>query len=117
MFFLSSGNSVLLFRASFLLLETIIEISWDQFSQKKVIQLAETIFNFFFFFIGFFASSGNVFFNESIIPAIGEGFPLYCEPSTLLESSFLLAKTVTDMSGNRFLETDLVLPSETSFSS
>ena len=55
--------------------------------------------------------SGNVFFNESFIPAIGEGFSLYWEPSTLLESSFLLAETVTNISGNHFLKRDLILPS------
>ena len=36
-------------------------------------------------------------------------------PSTLLESSLLLAKTVTDMSGNHFLKTDLILLVETHF--
>ena len=51
----------------------------------------------------FFPSSGNIFFNESFIPAIREGFSLYCKPSTLLDSSFILAKTLTDMSGSHFL--------------
>ena len=37
-------------------------------------------------------------------------------PSTLLESSLLLAKTVTDMSGNHFLKTDLIFASGNSFS-
>ena len=64
----------------------------------------------------FFPSSGNVFFNESFIPSIGEGFSLYWKPSTLLESSFLLVKTVTDMSGNHFLRKDLILASGNSFS-
>ena len=53
----------------------------------------------------------EAFFYESFIPAIGEGFSLYWKPSTLLESSFLLAKTVTDMSGNYLLKIDLILAS------
>ena len=65
--------------------------------------------------ISFFPSSGNVFFNKSIIFAIAEGFSLYWKPSTLLKSSFLLA--ITDMSGNNFLKTDPLLPSGNSFSS
>ena len=48
----------------------------------------------------FFPSSGNVFFNESFILANGEGCSLYWKLSILLESSFLLAKNVTDMNGN-----------------
>ena len=59
--------------------------------------------------ISFFSSSGNVFFNESFIPAIGEGFSLQLKPSTLLENSFLLVETVTDMSGNHFLKIYLIL--------
>ena len=35
----------------------------------------------------------------------------------LLESSFLLAKTVTDVTGNHFLKADLILASGNSFSS
>ena len=65
--------------------------------------------------ISFFLSSGNVFFNKSIIFAIAEGFSLYWKLSTLLKSSFLLA--ITDMSGNNFLKTDPLLPSGNSFSS
>ena len=38
-------------------------------------------------------------------------------PAGLLESSFLVGKTVTDMSGNYFLKTDLILASGSSFSS
>ena len=57
------------------------------------------------------------FFNESFIPAIGEGFSLYWKPSTLLESTFQPAKTATDMSGSHFLKTDLILASGNSFSS
>ena len=67
--------------------------------------------------ISLFPSSRNVFFNETFIPAIGEGFSLYWKHSTLLESSFLPTKTVTDMSGNHFLKTDLILASRNSFSS
>ena len=55
----------------------------------------------------FFLFSGNVFLNESIIPAIGEGFFSLMETVTLLESFFLLAETV--MSGNQFLKTELIL--------
>ena len=62
-----------------------------------------------------FPSSGNVFFNESFIPAIGEEFSLYWKPSTLLESFFLLAKTVTGVSENHFLKTGLVLASGNHF--
>ena len=54
-----------------------------------------------------FLSSGNVFLNESFIPAIGEGFFSLMETVTLLESFFLLAETV--MSGNQFLKTELIL--------
>ena len=63
----------------------------------------------------FLPSSGNVIFNESFIPAIGEGFSFQWKPSTLLETSFLLTNTITDMSGNYFLKTDLILASENLF--
>ena len=63
----------------------------------------------------FFRLVETHFFEESVIPTIGEGFSLYWKPSALLESSFLLAKTVTDMSGNRFLKTDLILTNGNSF--
>ena len=59
----------------------------------------------------FFLSGGNGFFNEYFIPTIGEAFSLYWKLSTLLESSFLLAKTVTNMSVNHFLKRDLILAS------
>ena len=49
----------------------------------------------------------EAFFYESFIPAIGEGFSLYWKPSILLESSFLLVKIVTDLSGNHFLKIKL----------
>ena len=65
--------------------------------------------------ISFFPSSGNVFCNESFIPAIGEGFFLWWKGSNLLESSFLLAETVTDLSGNHFLKTELILASGNHF--
>ena len=54
----------------------------------------------------FIPGSGNGLFHESFIPAIGERFSLQWKRSTLLESSFLLAKTVTDTSGNYFLKID-----------
>ena len=73
---------------------------------KRIFWLVQTV--------SFFPSSGNVFFNESFIPSIREGFSLYWKPSTLLESSFLLAET--DMSGNHFLQTNLILTSGTHFS-
>ena len=50
-----------------------------------------------------------MFFNESFIPAIEERFSFKWKPSTIRESSFLLAETVADMSGNYFLKADLVL--------
>ena len=64
-----------------------------------------------------FPYSGNVFFNKSFIPVTGKGFSLSWKPSTLLESSFLLGKTITDMSGNHVLKTKLILASGNSFSS
>ena len=73
----------------------------------------ETIFDFFA--NASFCLVEMYFFNESLIRAIGEGFALYWKPSTILESSFLLAKTITDMSGNHFLKTDLILASGNSF--
>ena len=50
----------------------------------------------------FFLSNGNVFLNESFIPAIAEEFFSQMETVALLESFFLLAATVTAMSGNQF---------------
>ena len=71
--------------------------------------------------ISFSPSSGKIFFNEFFIPAIGEGFLLEKDfpfiGSCQLETSFLLVKTVTDMSGNHFLNTDLICGSGNSFSS
>ena len=66
--------------------------------------------------IHFSPSSGNVFFNESFIPSIGKGFPHQYKQSTLLESSFLLAENVTDMSGNHILKTGLIFAGGNSFS-
>ena len=43
-YFLSSGNSMLLFRASFLMLKSIIEIRGNQFLKKSIFFLVETIF-------------------------------------------------------------------------
>ena len=57
----------------------------------------------------FFLPSGNVFLNESFIPAIGEGFFSLIETVAFIESFFLLAETVTAMSGNQFLKTELIL--------
>ena len=54
----------------------------------------------------FFQSSGNVFLNESFIPAIGEKF---LKAISLPETFFLLAETVTAMNGNQFLKTELIL--------
>ena len=53
-----------------------------------------------------FLSSGNVFLNESFIPAIGEKF---LKAISLPETVFLLAETVTAMNGNQFLKTELIL--------
>ena len=41
-------------------------------------------FQFFLLEEAVFLSSGNVFFNESFIPAIGEGFSFYWKLSILL---------------------------------
>ena len=59
----------------------------------------------------FLLSSGNVFLNESFIPAIGEGLSLSCG-NRLCDKFFLLAESVTDMSGNQFLKTNLILATE-----
>ena len=63
----------------------------------------------------FLLSSGNVFLNESFIPAIGEGLSLSCG-NRLCDKFFLLAEGVTDMSGNQFLKTNLILATENRFS-
>ena len=63
----------------------------------------------------FLLSSGNVFLNESFIPAIGEGLSLSCG-NRLCDKFFLLAESVTDMSGNQFLKTNLILATENRFS-
>ena len=65
----------------------------------------------------FFCLVETYFFHEPFIPAIGEGFSVYWKPSTLLENSFLLVKTVPYMSGNHFLKKDLILVSGNLFSS
>ena len=57
----------------------------------------------------FFLPSGNLFLNESFIPAIGEGYFSLMKIVTLLESFFLLVETVISMSGNQFLKTELIL--------
>ena len=76
---------------------------------KRVFWLVQTM--------TFFPPSENVFFNECFNPAIGDVFSLWWKPSTQLERSFLLAESVTDMSGNHFLKTDLALAGGNSFSS
>ena len=48
----------------------------------------------------FFLSPGNLFLNESFVLAIGEGYSSLMKTVTLLESFFLLAETVTALSGN-----------------
>ena len=63
----------------------------------------------------FFLSNGNIFLNESFIPAIGEEFFSLMETVTLLERFFLLAETVTAMSGNQFYRQNLFLLVETNF--
>ena len=50
----------------------------------------------------FFLSSGNVFLNESFIPAIAEIFFSLMETVTLLERFLLLAESVTAIIGNQF---------------
>ena len=44
---------------------------------------------------------------EPFILAVGEGFFSLIETVTLLESFILLAETVTAISGNQFLKTEL----------
>ena len=100
-----------------------IENRGNQFQQKNIFLLVETIFDFFAnasyraVETDFLASTNHklffrlvetYFFNESLIPAVA----FYWKLSALLESFFLLAKTVTDMRGKHFLKTDLVLVSE-----
>ena len=121
----SCRDKLLMQNLIFLLVKTIFDflarrssfsVQWERISRRmvhsgqwtRIFRLVQTI--------SFFPSSGNVFFNESFIPAI-RGFSLYWKPSTLFESSFLLAKTVIDMSGNHFLKTNLILASGNSFSS
>ena len=48
--------------------------------------------------------------NEHFIPAIGEGLFSLVEHATLFERFFLLAKTDV-MSGDQFLDTELILAS------
>ena len=62
----------------------------------------------------FFLSHGNVFLNESFIPAIGKGFFSPMETVTLLETFFLLVETV--MIGNQFLKIELILTGRNWFS-
>ena len=62
-----------------------------------------------------FLSIGNVFLNESFIPAIGEGYFSLMETVTLLENFLLLAETVYAMSGNQFSGQNSFLLVETDF--
>ena len=72
-YFLYSGNSMLSFGAFFLLLEAMIEIRGNQFKKKNIFLLVEAISDFLPE-EGVFPYSGNVFLNESFIPAIEERF-------------------------------------------
>ena len=69
--------------------------------QKRTFWLVKTI--------RIFSVQFKRIFNKSFIPDIGEAFFHQQKQSTLLESSFLLAKTVTDMSINNFLKTAFIL--------
>ena len=103
-YFVSSGNSMLLFRAFFLLLETIIEIRGNQFQQKNIFLLVETIFNFFCQKKQFFRIVGTCFSTNPSFQLLDKDF-LFIGNCLLYLSFFLLAKTVTDMNGNHFLKT------------
>ena len=112
----------------------IFSCQWKPFSifskKKQFFRIVETYFSrnapFRIVETDFLASANHklffrlveiYFFKESFIPAIGEGFSFYWKLSTLLESYFLPAINVTDMSGNHFLKIDLILASGNSFSS
>ena len=144
-FILASGNSMLLFGAFLLLLDTMIEIrginfnrkifscQWKTFSflcqKKQLLRIVETYFStnasFLVVETDFLASTNHKLFlfqqkrilSKFFILAVAEGFFLQWKASILLECSFLLGETVTGMSGNHFLKTDLILSSENSFSS
>ena len=94
-YFLSSGNSTLLFRALFVLFETVIEIKRTNFERKSfscqwkpssIFQPEEAIFS----------SSGKVFFNECFIPISGDAF--FSPKEKILffysELPFLLMETI-----------------------
>ena len=63
-----------------------------------------------------FLVSENHFLNKFFIPAIGERFFCSGNCPPQLKSSFLLARIVTNMSGNHFFKTDHTLASRKSFS-
>ena len=78
-------------------------------SRKRIFQRMPYFFQRLLLEEAFFLSSGKLFFNESFIPAIGEGFYSLMETINLLEKFFLRAESVTAMSGNQFLKTELIL--------
>ena len=59
------------------------------FSTNASLRLVETDYLVSTNYKLFFRLVKTYFFNESFIPAIGQGFSLYWKPSILLESSFL----------------------------
>ena len=65
----------------------------------------------------FFRLVETYFLMNSSFQLLQKHFPLYWRPSTLLDSFFLLTKTVTDVSGNPFLRIDLIPAGGNSFSS
>ena len=146
---------MLLFRAFFLMLETIIEIRgtlilkekhfpangnhflWFSCQKKQFCRIVKTYFStnasfrlfkksstnhFSYFFRDscrgklFFLSSGNVFLNESFIPATVEGF-FSNKDRYFTWKFFLLSETIAAMSGNQFLKTELILAGGNWFSS
>ena len=72
---------------------------------KQIFWLVKTIFYISFETPAsesfFFHLMETYFWNESYIPTIREGFSVYYELSTLLESFFVLLETVTDMNANQ----------------
>ena len=72
-YFLSSGNSMLLFGAFFLLLETMIEIRENQF-KRKIFSSWWKPFSVFLPEEAVFPYIGKVFFNEYFIAGSGNEF-------------------------------------------
>ena len=117
-----------LYKLNFWLVKTIFSYFFGYYCHRKqLLHLVKTNFSansLFGLVETYFLSSGNHklfsfqwkrICNESFIPAIGEGFFLWWKGSNLLENSFLLAKTVTDLSGSHFLKTELILASGNHF--